>query len=76
MRCLLFHSLPKASKFGTTIRKSSYISTGLKGNKGVSALTNQTSWNKFLKSNAGKYSGKGWQRKAAADYYKSTYYKK
>jgi hypothetical protein len=71
-----FHSLPKASKFGTAIRKSSHISTGLKGNKGVSSLTNQTSWNKFLNANSGKYSGKGWQRNAAADYYKSTYYKK
>ncbi|SFT96810.1 RHS repeat-associated core domain-containing protein [Algoriphagus locisalis] len=71
-----FHSLPKATKFGTTIREAGYISTGLKGNKGVASLTNQTSWNQFLKANTGNYSGKGWQRRAAADYYKSNYYKK
>ena len=72
-----FYASPKASKFGTTIREAGYISTGLKGNKGVTSLTNQTSWNRFLKANAGNYSGKGWQRRAAAaDYYKSNYYKK
>jgi hypothetical protein len=26
-------------------------------------------------SNAGKYSGKGWEKKAAADYYQSSFYK-
>jgi len=71
-----FHSLPKVSKFGTAIRKPGYKSTDLNGNKGVTSLTNQSSWNKFLKANAENYSGKGWQRVAAADYYKSNYYKK
>lgn len=34
-----------------------------------------TSWQQFLKANAGKYSGKGWEKKAAADYYTSSYFK-
>ncbi|SHN01417.1 RHS repeat-associated core domain-containing protein [Cyclobacterium lianum] len=50
---------------------------GATGSQGVRALTNSNSnWNAFLKANTGKYSGAGWQRRAAADYYKSSFYKK
>ena len=50
---------------------------GVSGSRGAKALTNtNTGWNSFLKANTGKYSGAGWQRRAAADYYKSSFYKK
>jgi RHS repeat-associated protein len=50
---------------------------GVSGSQGAKALTNaNTGWNSFLKANTGKYSGAGWQRRAAADYYKSSSYKK
>ncbi|NHE55654.1 DUF6443 domain-containing protein [Cyclobacterium plantarum] len=50
---------------------------GATGSQGVSALTNSNSgWKAFLKANTGKYSGTGWQKRAAADYYKSSFYKK
>ena len=41
----------------------------------VTTATEWTSWQQFLKANAGKYSGKGWEKKAAADYYQSSFYK-
>ena len=45
--------------------------------KSVAVTTSKelTSWNQFLKANAGKYSGKGWKKRAAADYYQSSFYK-
>lgn len=50
---------------------------GVSGTHGAKALTNaNTGWNSFLKANTGKYSGAGWQRRAASDYYKSSFYKK
>ena len=41
----------------------------------VTTAKELTSWQQFLKANAGKYSGKGWEKKAAADYYTSSYFK-
>ena len=41
----------------------------------VTTAKELTSWQQFLKANAGKYSGKGWEKKAAADYYQSSFYK-
>ena len=41
----------------------------------VTTAKELTSWQQFLKVNAGKYSGKGWEKNAAADYYKSSFYK-
>lgn len=35
----------------------------------VTTAKELTSWQQFLKANAGKYSGKGWEKRAAADYY-------
>lgn len=50
---------------------------GATGSQGVKALTGSNSgWNAFLKADRGRYSGEGWQKQAAADYYKSSYYKK
>ena len=50
---------------------------GATGSQGAKALTNaNTGWNSFLKANTGKYSGAGWQKRAAADYYKSSFYRK
>ena len=46
----------------------------LKGYSGAKALTGSNSWNMFLKANTGNFSGKGWQKKAAAAYYKSKFY--
>lgn len=54
---------------------TSNFKSGIYGYKGAASLTGKTSWNKFLQANKGKYSGKGWQRKAAADYYNSNFYK-
>ncbi len=72
-------SSPKIRKFNykgvvTNIGNSS--SFVLKGYSGGKALTGRTSWHRFLQVNKGKYSGKGWQKRAAADYYKSEFYKK
>lgn len=64
-------------KFGTSIKGIGNVnSSQLKGSSGVSALTNSSGWNRFLQANNGVYSGQGWQKKAAADYYKSNFYKK
>ncbi|MEX2569375.1 MAG: RHS repeat-associated core domain-containing protein, partial [Cyclobacteriaceae bacterium] len=64
-------------KFGVPIKGTGdFNMSPLKGNKGVSALTNSSSWNKFLQTRKGVYSGKGWQKRAAADYYNSSFYKK
>ncbi|MFO7825203.1 MAG: hypothetical protein R6V72_14790 [Cyclobacterium sp.] len=64
-------------KFGTSINGIGNVSSSpLKGSSGVSALTNSSGWNRFLQANNGVYSGQGWQKKAAADYYKSNFYKK
>lgn len=41
----------------------------------VTTAKELTSWQQFLKANAGKYSGKGWEKRAAADYYTSSFFK-
>ena len=64
-------------KFGTSIKGVGHVgSSPLKGSEGVSALTGSTSWNRFLQAQKGVYSGTGWQKRAAADYYKLSFYKK
>lgn len=64
-------------KLGTSIKSTGSTSNShLKGDTGVSALTSSNSWNRFLQANKAVYSGQGWQKRAAADYYKSSFYKK
>jgi RHS repeat-associated protein len=46
----------------------------LKGYSGAKALSGSHSWNMFLKANTGSFSGQGWQKKAAAAYYKSKFH--
>lgn len=48
---------------------------GLMGHSGAKALTGSNSWNMFLKANKGMFTGQGWQKRAAAVYYKSKFYK-
>jgi RHS repeat-associated protein len=63
-------------KFGSSLNMAKVASSStLQGNSGAVALSGKRSWNLFLQSNKGVYSGKGWQKRAAADYYKSDYYK-
>jgi RHS repeat-associated protein len=62
-------------KFGSSLTMTkTYSSSTLQGNSGAVALSGKRSWNLFLQANKGVYSGKGWQKIAAADYYKSDYY--
>jgi len=64
-------------KFGTSVKGIGNVSNSqLKGNRGVSALTNSGGWNRFLQANKGVYSGQGWQKRAAADYYRSSFNKR
>jgi len=65
--------LRSLSSFGHGSLNSSGFLTGYTGAK---AITGRNSWNMFLKSNKGVYSGKGWQKRAAADYFKSNFYKR
>ncbi len=67
---------PNVRRIGKlNLATTSSVKPGLYGYKGLSSLTGKTSWNRFLQANKGKYSGKGWQQKAAADYYNSNFYK-
>ena len=53
---------------------SSSLSVTSKGSTGRSALTGSNSWNNFLRANVGRYSGSGWQQRAAMDYRSSSFY--
>ncbi|MFV0507562.1 MAG: RHS repeat domain-containing protein, partial [Bacteroidales bacterium] len=50
------------------------IAPSLSGHAGIKSISGKNSWNTFLRANRGVYSGKGWQKRAAADYFKSNYY--
>ena len=72
-------STPTVSKYkssktsGYNLKYASTSSSNLKGYKGVKSLTGNSSWNRFLHANKGVFSGKGWQKRAAEAYYKSSY---
>jgi len=65
--------LRSLSSFGHGSLSSNVSITGYTGAK---ALTGRNSWNLFLKANKGVYSGQGWQKRAAVDYFKSNFYAK
>jgi RHS repeat-associated protein len=73
----LLLSDPLGKPFSVGVSRYFSQTVGVGGSQGAKALTNTNKgWNSFLNANKGKYSGTGWQRKAAADYYKSSFYKK